>query len=898
MAALASGTALGHYEIAGLLGAGGMGEVYRARDTRLRREVAIKVLPDAFARDEHRLSRFEREARLLAALNHPNVMTLHGLERSGEAVFLVMELVPGKTLAERLLEMPMSVREALGALRQVAEALEAAHEKGVVHRDLKPANLKITPEGRVKVLDFGLAKALEADRRDGVDSEWSTNAMTAVGVALGTAAYMSPEQARGRPVDRRADVWAFGCVLYEALTGHRAFPGETAPDALAAVLDREPDWQRLPPDTPPIISRLLRRCLRKDPAQRLRDIGDARLEIEEALTGDADPRPTGLTATALTPGPEAWGRRVLPWAIAILAIAAGATLAARGPRGSGRQARHVATRFSIVLPLEETLRSANSYVESPSLAVSPDGGRLVYMGLRGTVGRLYLRAMDRIEATGLGGTEGAPRGPFFSPDGQWVGFFDGIRMRKVPVTGGAAIDICNVPPVTRGASWGEDGVIVFAPSFSTGLWQVPSSGGTPQPLTQPDSAQGEIAHLWPQVLPGPKAVLFTVWPGGGFDEGHIAVLPAATGRPRRLGVRGAQARYAPSGHLLVARGGAILVAPFDLGRLEVTGEALPADETVLQSETTGAAHFDVSSTGTLAFMPSEAATGRRLVWVDRSGASRPTSGLRREFMSMRLSPDARAIAVEVGKDVWIYDLQRDALRRLTRLGVSNCPVWSPDGSALAFTAVRRSELPHLYRAPADGSRDAERLGTDDSVQIPFAWSRAGLAYGASPPVERGPEDWDVWLLPDPGNPVPRRVIREAFNQSQPEASPDGRWLAYVSDESGRFEVYVRPTGGGTGKWQVSADGGDEPRWSRSGGELFYREGDRVMTVEIERGRQLRASRPRALFRGPYLKSYGPDACPTYDVAPDGRFLMVEAGPETSGSRIDIMLHWLDQLSKP
>jgi len=890
---LSPGTGLGHYEVLSLLGAGGMGQVYRARDTRLQRDVAIKVLPIDVARDAERLARFEREARLLASLNHPNIATLHGLEQSGEVRFLVMELVPGETLAELLRAGSLPVEETLGIFRQMADALEAAHDKGVVHRDLKPANVKVTPEGKVKVLDFGLAKALAGDPSEGDLSQSPTfsHAPTREGVILGTAPYMSPEQARGKTVGKQTDVWSFGCVFYEAFTGRKAFLGETVSDTIALVLGGEPDWQALPATTPRDIQSLLHRCLQKDLSHRLRDMGDARLEIEEALT-----KPSGPLAAPLRNGaPRAalW-RRVLPWSIAAagLSLAAGVFLWSLGRVSA--PAPQSMTLFAVNLPASETLEA--TVLQTPVLDLSPDGTELVYVARHGPKTQLYLRGMNQLEPIPLAGTEGAMN-PFFSPDGQWVAFFTLVELKKVSLGGGAPLTLCEVPPVTRGASWGPDGAIVFAPTFTSGLNRVPAGGGAVQTLTTPDSSKGEAGHQWPEVLPGGKAVVFTIWSGGSFDDANIAVLSLATGKYRILIEKGSHARYAPSGHLIFARSGGLLAMPFDLDRLEVTGSPTPVLDGVLMSAATGVAHFDLSSSGSRAYTPAGPAIGRRLVWVDRQGRARPLTESRRELWNPRLSPDGRRLAVEVLNDLWIYDIERDSLRRITFEGINQTPVWSPDGKRVAYSLAKTGD-PRLFWRMADGSGPAGRLTSSELVEFPSSWSSDGrlLAYAAT----GGPsKDWDIWVLPLEGDRQPRAFTGAPFNEVQPMFSPDGRWLAYVSDESGRLEVYVQPYPGPGGKWQVSTEGGDEPVWAANGKELFYRLGDKLMATVVESEPEFAAGKPRLLFEGRFAHDVAAPGFASYGVTRDGqRFLMIHASEQESAPRqIRVAIHWLEELKR-
>ena len=610
------GKTLSHYKVLEKIGQGGMGEVYRAEDTNLSRDVAIKVLPEQFTQDPQRLARFEREAKLLASLNHPNIAAIYGFEEADDVRFLAMELVPGETLAEKVSKGPVPVKEALEVCRQIAEGVEAAHEKGVIHRDLKPANVKVTPEGKVKILDFGLAKAFEEETpvTDISQSPTLTEEMTRAGVILGTAAYMSPEQAKGKPVDKRADIFAFGAVLYELLTGKRAFEGETITETIAAVLKSEPDWARLPENIPWNVRTLLRRCLTKDVHDRLDGIGNVRVEIKLALEEPATVVPIGVTGAAQAP---LW-QRAIPWTIAVLM----AVMVGIGFWSLTRPVPRPITRFPLVLeslPSEQQTIGRGRHV----VALSPDGTHLVYVYADKIANsQLYLRAMDRLEATPIRGTEDA-REPFFSPNGQWVGFWADGQLKKVSITGGAPVILCEATN-PFGASWGTDDTIVFGQG-TRGIWKVSANGGTPEVLITVDSTEGKLAH-GPQILPGGNAVLFTLAPGQKWDDAQIVVQSLERGERKVLINGGKDARYAPTGHLVYAREGTLLAVAFDLGQLEVTGGPVPIVEGVMDADfRTGAAHFSFSKLGSLVYVPGGGGHQLRsgLVWVDRQGQAVP-----------------------------------------------------------------------------------------------------------------------------------------------------------------------------------------------------------------------------------------------------------------------------------
>jgi len=900
---IAAGTRLGTYEVVAQIGAGGMGEVYRAHDTKLGREVAIKVLPANFVNDPERLSRFQREARMLAALNHANIATIYGLEQSGEVTCLVMELVSGETLAERVKAGPLEIEVALKIAVQIAEALEAAHEKSIIHRDLKPANVKVTPEGKVKVLDFGLAKAFagEAANDDPSNSPTLSAAATMQGKILGTAAYMSPEQARGKVCDKRTDIWAFGCVLYELLAGRQAFQGDTTTEILAAVLKEEPDWQALPTSTPVRIRNLLGRCLQKDLRRRLHDTADARIEIEEAVAG-----PAMAEMAAAPKGIRVLGQQGLILSVgALLLVAVVTGLAVWNMKPSPTQP---VSRTVITLPPGQQLAGLES---GPAVALSPDGTQLAYVAVQGGTQQLYLRAMDSLEPRLIPGTEGGVN-PFFSPDGQWLGFFADGKLKKISVSGGAALTLGDAADPS-GASWGSQGMLTFAPSRVSVLQQVSDTGGTPQPLTRLE--KGEAAHRWPEFLPGGKAVLFAAGTASGnWANQQVAVQPIGPGERRTLISAGTQPRYAPSGYLLYAQAGNLMAAPFDPQRLKVAGAAVPVVEGLLQGSN-GAVQYSFSAAGSLVYIQgSVQAAQSRLAWVSRNGTEQPLPAPAHTYIYPRLSPDGQRVAVAIaGADtqVWLYELARETLTRLTFEGnINYFPVWTSDGKRIAFLSNKEGPL-NIFWKLADGSGGLERLTTSEYTHNPMSWSPDGklLAFSEINPTT----GFDLWVLrmgnPSPGSgQVPSAAsgqIRKAqpfleapFNESAPRFSPDGRWLAYASDGSGRQEIYVLSYPDPGGKWQISTEGGREPVWNRNGRELFYRNGDKMMTVDIATQPGFAADKPRVLFEGRYEPTVF--TAPNYDVSPDGqRFLMLkrsESG-QAAPTQINVVLNWFEELKR-
>ncbi len=907
--ALATGTHLGCYEVVAPIGAGGMGEVYQAHDTKLGRDVAIKVLPEAFAHDPERLSRFQREAKMLASLNHPNIATIHGLEQSGYTSYLVMELVSGETLAERVKAGPLGIEEALKIAVQIAEALEAAHEKSIIHRDLKPANVKLTPEGKVKVLDFGLAKAFVGDTstEDMGNSPTLSMAATMQGVILGTAAYMSPEQARGRAVDKRTDIWAFGCVLYELLTGRQAFHAESTTEILAAVLKEEPNWQALPASTPVKIRDLLGRCLQKDKTLRLRDAGDAGIEIHAALTAPHS-ESSGIAVPGKVISALSWRTLIFTLFGALMLGGLVTGIAVWNLKPSPAPSTLTVSRTAINLPPGQQLAGLDG---GPAVSLSPDGSHLAYVARQNGTQQLYLRAMDSLESKPIPDTEGAVN-PFFSPDGQWLGFFSTGKLKKVSLNGGAAITLGDAAS-PNGANWGSNGMIAFALTINSVLVQVPEAGGPTQPLTH--FVRGEVTHRWPEFLPGGKSVLFAAGTNGiNFSNAQIAVHSVGTGERRNL-LPGTQPRYAPSGQLVYSQGGNLMAVPFDPQLLAVTGPAVPVVEGVLQSTIYGDAHYSLSVTGSLVYVPGGVESAqRKLVWVSRNGTEQPLAAPAHPYLNPRLSPDGLRVAVTIEEEedqIWLYEPARETLTRFTFEGSLNNPsVWTPDGKWIAFSSNRQG-VQNIFRQPADGSGSAERLTTGDYAQIPMSWSPDGklLSFFEVNPTT----GYDLWVqrmdgpatssgqAPSTGSGQARNAqlfLRTPFNESVPKFSPDGRWLAYVSDESGRYEIYVQPYPGPGGKLQISTEGGTEPVWNRSRRELFYRNGGKMMAVDIATQPNFAAGKPRMLFEGKYQPS--PGTAPNYDVSPDGqRFLMLKPveQAQSAPTQINVVLNWFEELKR-
>ncbi len=856
---LAPGTRLGGYEVVDGIGAGGMGQVYRARDPVLQRDVAIKIVNPDVCHHPDSMARLRREARALAALNHPHVATLHELAEFGGSCGLVMELVDGDTLSEVLARGRLSVEETIRLGAQIASALEAAHDRGLVHRDLKPANIKVTTDSSIKVLDFGLARS-ETDAPDAAAS----TLMTSPGTVVGTAPYMSPEQARGAPVDRRTDLWALGCVLFEMLSGRRAFDGPSHSDIVAAVLEKEPDWSALPARAPVELRRLIRRCLQKDLRRRVRDAGDARLELEDALEPSSTGPPLPLRHSAAS-WPAMAGLLITG---AVLGIAA--SLMWRDAPATDRSE----IRFSMNLPDEERLAQS----ELGALAMSPDGRSLVYVAGRGNTTQLLLRRLDAATSTPLSGTAAAIT-PFFSPDGEWIAFFADGNLKKVPARGGNAVTIADAAD-GLGGSWGADGSIVFAAATGSALQRVSADGGTVSRASTLDVSSGEFSHRWPEFLPDGDTVLFTVGTVGEWDAAEIAAQSLQSGRRTSILKGGTNPRYLAPGHLAYAHDGAIWVAPFDANRLTLSGPATRVIEGVATSAD-GAAQFAISQSGTTVYHPNVPRSSRRLVIVaDR--AHTPLAAPPHAYVTARVSLDGRKVLLGVSDEaehVWSYDLNAGTLAQLTFEAANRSPIWSADGRRVTFASNRNGAL-NLFTAPASADGPAERLTTADALQLPGSWSPDGevLAF-----MEQSPTTGrDVWLMRRNGE-------RTAFanttaDESAPRFSPDGRWIAYVSTESGPPHVYVRPANWSTPARQLSAASGVEPVWRPDGMAVYFRSEGKLLVAPLTGGPG------RVVFDGPFEP--GTFDAAGYDVIGNDRFLMIVGATASSEpSELRIILNW-------
>lgn len=897
---LGPGQRLGPYEVIGALGAGGQGEVFRARDTRLGRDVALKVLPDELASSPERRSRLEHEAKLLASLQHPGIAALFDVVEHEGSPVLVMEVVEGETLAERLARGPLPLKSALELAVRIAEALEAAHERGILHRDLKPSNVKLTPDGGVKLLDFGLAKALEDDRSsdEGVRSSVATLPQpaerTESGIAVGTAPYMSPEQARGEPVGRRTDVWAFGCILYEMLTGRRAFPGATRSDSIAAVLEREPEWGSLPSGTPEAVQRVLKRCLQKDRKDRVRDIGDVRLELKELRSE----RPRGESEHE----PRRWILPVLA-TLGLIVLAAGGVWFLR-PEVAPTATEVTKTRFQLSLPRGVTLFPMTAWTV---LAIAPDGKTTAFVGWASTDSLLYLRVPSEIDPRPLPGTEGACC-PFFSPDGRFLGFGAGGKLKKVDLEHGTVVAIADAPEL-RGGSWGEDGTILFSrgkEGGGAGLLRVSADAGEVREVTEIDPGRNEYDHRWPHLLPGGRAALFEIVSERAFDNlgsrGHdVAVLDLETGMKRVL-VENAGCPKFVSGDLLFGRDGVVYAAPLDLDRLELVRKPVPVLEGVAMWSTPGVfglqagfVYYDISEPGTLLYSPREAILPKRtLVLLNREGQRVEASGLKRAYTGPFFSSDGRHIAVGVATDVdslgtFVLDVVSSAWTRVGGEGNLMPEAWAPDGKRL-FLVGSRHDASGMFVGSLDGSEAPRLLHERAADTMDVASDGRSALFSA----EATPQQWDLWRFSLEGDEKLGPWLATKSIEVYPTFSPDGRFVAYASDESGRTEVYVRSYVGDSGTFQVSTRGGGIPRWSSDGTEIFFQSAGSLWSAAVRTSPAFASDPPRQLFElsDDILRGFN-----WYDVSPDGQhFVMVQKDPvELRPLDLVIVPGWVEEM---
>jgi eukaryotic-like serine/threonine-protein kinase len=893
---------IGAYDIISPLGAGGMGEVYRARDTKLGRDVALKILPEQFAADADRLSRFRREAQALAALNHPNIAAIYGLEESGQATALVLELVDGATIADRLATGPLPIGDALGFVVQIADALEAAHAAGVIHRDLKPANIKVRHDGTVKVLDFGLARLTEPpgsneplSHPDALSHSPTVTspAVTRLGVVLGTAAYMAPEQARGRTVDKRADIWAFGCVLYEMLTGARPFGGDEVADTLALVLTQDPDWSKLPVTTPTAVRQLLRRCLQKDPRLRLHDIADARLELTDALT---EPETAAIPAM-----PRRRRRELIAWGLAGLGFAAAITTAIWA-RQQGKPREAAVTRFTFTPPegWRLTLTGGETSLSAAAavpITISPDGTRVAFLAT-GPAGRseIWVRQLDAVAAQPFPGTVGATA-PFWSPDSRFIGFFADGRIKKIDTAGGPPVTVVETANY-RGGSWG-DGIVVFSAGPTSAIFKVPAAGGAPVAVTTLEP--GETGHARPAFLPDGHHFLFRSIDGplfvGSVDDGERTVV-----------IQNPEANIAAyaAGYLLYVRNSMLVAQPFDLRTHQLTGEAMRVADQIRIAGNPPTPSFSVSTNGVLAYDATGALTGQsvQLRWYDRQGVQRGVLGEPATYGDIEVSPDGKRVAVTVvdavtrARDVWVFDIASGLRTRLTfGADTERLPLWSRDGTRIVYGGRRTSGGPmDLFESPARGGSSERLVLADMRDKNPVSWSADGdlLVYTAA--ADRAGTQSDLMLVPVQGDRMPRTYLASPATESFGRVSPDGRWIAYMSNESGRSEVYAAKFPTFSGKWQLSTGGGGQPRWNGQG-EILYGTLDYKLTSVPVRiaGDALEVGKPTTLFGAP-AAGVGSQ----WDMLPGGdRFLVSTAITEgTAGQTpITVVVNWPAALGK-
>jgi eukaryotic-like serine/threonine-protein kinase len=901
------GTNLGRYEIRSQLGAGGMGEVYRARDEKLNRDVAIKVLTGQLLQDEDRLRRFEQEAQAAGALNHPNILGVFDVGTHNGLTYLVAELLEGEELRERLNRGAMLQSKAIDFAQQIAAGLAAAHEKGIVHRDLKPENLFVTTNDRLKILDFGLAKLSEpAALSDGSKSEAATRrALTDPGTVMGTVGYMSPEQVRGHKVDHRSDIFSFGAILYEMLAGQRAFRRDTMAETMTAILKEEPpELSETNSKINPQLEKVVRRCLEKAPERRFHSAHDLGFALESLTAPSAS---TIQSLAALESQSTVSQRRIFDranpgWAIGVAAllVVAFVAIAMYVNRRSSEANIEPVRQFSLAQPAEGALAR-----QSLALLFSPDGTHIVSCLMASGKTRLFDRPLAASAAHQIDGTDGGVD-PFFSPDGQWLGFFANGALKKVPLNGGAAEEICQAEN-PRGGVWNSDGAIIFTPGTDAPLYRVSANGGSTEAVSTIDGAAHERSHRWPDVLPGGKSILFSVAydVGNPLDNANVALLDVSTGKHKILIKGGAFARYLSAGYIVYARANSVFAVPFSLNNLEVTGSPVTVIENVIMSPSNARAQFSLSRGGDLVYLEGRSDDSRDaaqpLVWLDRAGGEKPLTQERQRFSKPRLTADGRTLFVEVADPeaaIWAYDLSRETLTRVTHGGVSYGPVPSPDGTRVAYEATRDG-VAGVLLARIDGSGE-QRLTSTKRIDVPTSWSSDGQLLALTSVGESG--NYEVRLLPFDGDHTPRIFVQGPFNAGGARFSPAGHWVAYVSDESGRNEVYVRPYSEAGTRVQISAAGGSQPVWSRDGHELFFRSGDELLAVDVSPGPNLSAGKPVVLFSRSMVedssgKAY--DFMADYDVSNDGRrFVLPKYNPNSSNTpRIRMMLDWFSELKR-
>jgi Tol biopolymer transport system component/predicted Ser/Thr protein kinase len=891
------GSQIGPFRIEQELGRGGAGVVYLAHDTKLDRPVAIKSLPAELMENPKARTRFSREARVLASLNHPNIASIYEeLQETESHGYLILEYVPGRTLAERIASTKLKLQEALSIAQQITEAVAAAHEHDVIHRDLKPSNIKITPEGKVKVLDFGLAKALGGEAQD------QQSTVTEPGRIIGTPAYMSPEQARGQETDKRCDIWSFGCVLYEMLTGKVPFEGETVSDTLANVLQTEPEWELLPKGTPANIKVLLRRCLEKDPRCRLQHMGDAVIEINETLVGT-------LEAFAL-PGEVAPVSRLFQrdvilacFVCLLIGVLISGIVIMSLVRPSTPEPRAI-SRMSIPIPEDNPLFIGGN--PQCFLAISADGTRLVYVGrLADRTTQLYMRSIDSLQVKPIPGTVGA-HNPFFSPDGKWVGFFTENQLKKISLAGGEPLPLLKDIPwgVTSFGSWADDGTIVLSVNGGAGGFQrIADDGGQPEMLISPTPEEKSSLYSYPQALPGNNAILYShaSYNKENLRSSRIEAFLTESGKRQTVLDNASYATYVRSGHLIFLRDNVLMVAPFDVKQLKITGPSIPFVDDVGFSWRGSTPQIAISNNGTFVYILGSELRKRELVWIDRNGQSETLDAPASVFESPRLSPDGQQVAVvvrsqkEFTPQVYIYNILHGTLIHFTTEGQNNKPQWSPDGTRIAFKS-RRSEGVGVYWKTVGKNAPAELLTTEPSPGdlLPYSWlhNRNLLACTVLDPITQD----DIWILDMEGDYKPKPFLNTGYDEYNPTFSPDGHWLAYVSDESGRLEIYVQEYVDGGRKERISTDGGINPAWSHDGRELYYINGKNMMVVKVTSEPNFDFGTPEPLFESSDEMLSGGNLGRHYDVSDDGRFLMVKTSDDAKVQLICVH-NWFEELKR-
>jgi serine/threonine protein kinase/Tol biopolymer transport system component len=881
-------TTLAHYSIICKIGAGGMGEVYRARDTRLDREVAIKILPRIYATDTDRLKRFEQEARATSALNHPNILTVYDIGTHEGSPYIVAELLSGEELRDHLNNGEMPRRNAVDYALQIANGLAAAHEKGITHRDLKPENVFVTADGRVKILDFGLAK-LRPQRNDVISSEIATaKQITDPGTVMGTVGYMSPEQIRGQDADHRSDIFSFGAILYEMLSGQRAFRRETMAETMTAILKEEPsELSETSTKINPALEKIVRRCLEKKPERRFQSASDLGFAIEALSTSSSTRPPTQVDTPVL---PRANRRISLITAgavLALLVIVAAVFLISRSwSRSSGGTAvRRVAIPLTTPLALGKYCPLG---IGRTAIALSPDGSLLVYAGEQNGKSQLFARPLDSFDARPVPGTEGA-YAPFFSPDGRWIAFFAANTLQKVSLQGGQPVTLCE-SRTSHGGAWGPDDTILFADGEGTRLVRISAAGGEPKTIvTLGELNQGDWGFSNPEFLPDGDTALVTVWRSNNPDNYRIGALSLKTGKLRIVVEGGVNAHYLSKGYLVYARGATLIAAPFDVRTATVTGPGVTLIENV-RSEEWGSVQYTLAHDGTLVYVPGGPAWIGKLVWADRTGATTPIAAPARAYQNFSLLPDGQRVALELSeatRDIYLFEFARGGLIRLTNDGENGCPRWTPDGKQITFWRRKAGGFDVISKASDSGSETMFMSRATGEIQ---SWSPDGktLVFMRNTPET----SLDLWMKS--GDQPPRPWLVTPFRELLAAFSRDGKYVAYTSDESGQYEIYVRPASGEGAKWQISSEGGEEPLWSKDGRELFYRNGPKWMAVDVTTDPQFKAGSPHMLFEGPYLNVPGV----SYDVAADGRFLMLEENfKQPPTLQVQAVFNWAEEVKR-